>query len=553
MLLKTGHIKQSKREAIGIMSPFRRSARLSANPPSWSLDDAQSGFSCTTFFLVLLLMFLALSSQSATATNYYLSPTGSDTSPGTSQTAPWKTFAHAIPSLNPGDTLNLLNGTYSLSNGTGLPTINCSSESRNGTSAAPITIQAVNERQAFISGDGSRDTLLMANCSYWNVVGLRLQSADLNVGDTSKGNVVQVNSSSHITLRRNIMAQNNRFGNTDIILLYNGTNHCLIEENEIYSFHRWGILLYTSSNNEVRRNYVNGRGYGNISGGYPNGGTVFGIGAYNGSDSNTFENNIAENILGAGFNVEDTASNNTFLGNISGPNLTYATRIGPHSGDAQPTGNSFVNHVALTPSSIGFWSRSSKSSYNHVSVFGNSSPSAGFLSDTDSCCSFSSYQFSVTNSLATGITSGTAFKIVNLSGNTFNFDHNSSFNNALTLGVGLTSTNQLSADPGLGSCYLWAPASSRLKGAAADGGDIGANVVFQYAGGNLTSVPLWDSTTGAPVFRGATVAGLNDVAGASLFDIPNRLNINQNGCSLSGGGNQASAPAAPTGLTAMVQ
>ena len=47
------------------------------------------------------------------------------------------------------------------------------------------------------------------------------------------------------------------------ILLQN-TSNSLVEENEVYYFHRWGILIYGgSSNNEVRRNYVNGRGYDN--------------------------------------------------------------------------------------------------------------------------------------------------------------------------------------------------------------------------------------------------------------------------------------------------
>jgi len=64
-------------------------------------------------------------------------------------------------------------------------------------------------------------------------------------------------------------------------------------------------------------------------------------------------------------------------------------------------------------------------------VIGNSSTSAGFLSDNDSCCTYSSYQFDVSNSLATNLTSGTAFKVTNISGNTFNFESISAFNNSL--------------------------------------------------------------------------------------------------------------------------
>src|SRR5262245_47517893 len=52
----------------------------------------------------------------ADATTYYLSPTGSNSKSGTSALAPWKTFSFAIPKLKPGDTLVLLNGTYTAAN-----------------------------------------------------------------------------------------------------------------------------------------------------------------------------------------------------------------------------------------------------------------------------------------------------------------------------------------------------------------------------------------------------------------------------------------------------
>jgi len=60
-------------------------------------------------------------------------------------------------------------------------------------------------------------------------------------------------------------------------------------------------------------------------------------------------------------------------------------------------------------------------------------------------------------------------------------------------------------------------------------GNLHANILYQYQGGTLTSNKLWN-TDGSPVFTGAIVPGLNDVAGSSLFDIANRLNINKNGC-----------------------
>src|SRR5262245_45031673 len=55
---------------------------------------------------------------------YYISPNGSDTNSGVSTSSPWKTFTYAIPHLNAGDTLVLMDGTYTTA-GSGNLTINC--------------------------------------------------------------------------------------------------------------------------------------------------------------------------------------------------------------------------------------------------------------------------------------------------------------------------------------------------------------------------------------------------------------------------------------------
>ena len=53
--------------------------------------------------------------------------------------------------------------------------------------------------------------------------------------------------------------------------------------------------------------------------------------------------------------------------------------------------------------------------------------------------------------------------------------------------------------------------------------------LYRYRDGAVTSEPLWNRTTGAfPC--GATVAGVNDVAGRSCVDVHQRLNVNTNGC-----------------------
>ena len=88
--------------------------------------------------------------------------------------------------------------------------------------------------------------------------------------------------------------------------------------------------------------------------------------------------------------------------------------------------------------------------------------------------------------------------------------------------------NSFSVDPQMGSCKLWLPDNSPMKGAGVGGADIGANILYAYENGVLTSNKLWN-TDGSFAFSGVIVPGVNDIPG-SLFDIQNRLNINTNGC-----------------------
>lgn len=511
--------------------------------------------------LLIVVWFGFLASAAAQGTAYYIAPSGSDSNPGT-QSQPWSTFAHAIPLLEPGDTLNLLDGTYNSSN-SGLPNINCSGGANNGTSSAPITIQSLNERQAFISGNGSGEAFNIVNCSYWNIVGLHVENAD-NASNTSSGDVMQFYRDTNLTIRRNLTARPNRCANTHDMVLYDTTNS-LVQENEAYYFFRWGILVIADpgtngGGNEIRRNYANRRNYADSSGvctAYNNGGNSFGIGPYF-ANNNTFENNIVEqgsapSQQDVGLNDEAAASSNSFFGNVAGVNLAVGYRIDPHSGYPQSTGNSYSNNVSVLPTQIGVWSRSTQSSWDHQSVFGNSTLE-GMASDTDSCCSYSAYQFTVSNSAVQNFSSGTGYLVVNTASNTFSFDHDVSYNNAVAYSPSINIASPISSDPGFGNCVLWVPAASPLKGAGTGGSDIGANVLYEYNGGTLSNTPLWNSSTGAALFAGATVTGLNNVSGASLFDVQNRLNINTNGCSFPPSyTNVSGAPAPPSGLTATVQ
>jgi hypothetical protein len=498
--------------------------------------------------LLLMVLLLPLSSF---ATDFYISPTGSDSNGGSSSRAPWKTFTHAVNLLFPGDTLNLLDGTYTTgANGAFL--VNCSSGAHNGTSAAPVTIQAVNERQALIQGNGLADTISINNCSYWNIIGLHAKQQDA-VSSISVS-IVNLRGDSHLTVRRNILDHINRCTNNNVMLVGANTSNSIIEENEIYFFHRWGIIVWSgSSGNEIRRNYSNSRGYFQASNStcstYGQGSV--GVGPYYGN-SNIFENNIAENSAN-GINLEAASSNNTYLGNVAIGSTQVGFQTNPHCPDTGTT-NTWKQNVAINNTSMGWWIiGSTNATLDHNSVFGGGQ-AYGFRWDPSNSSNVCGTQ-SFTSGNNTAQNNGTGYYVAAVAAASYSYDHNSSFGNSSSFSPNLSVTNPISVNPAFGSCYLWVPDGSPLKGAGAGGTDVGANILYQYVGGALTSTSLWDQSTGSPLFKGATVGGLNDVAGQSLFDVANRLNINRNGCSFpvayAGGG--GSAPFAPTGLTAVVQ
>jgi len=87
---------------------------------------------------------------------------------------PTDSWSATLAQLQPGDTLLLQDGTYSP------VTIDCSSNARNGTASAPITLRAENERKAWLKADGSTSALYINGCAYWTFEGLHASSADLN-------------------------------------------------------------------------------------------------------------------------------------------------------------------------------------------------------------------------------------------------------------------------------------------------------------------------------------------------------------------------------------
>ncbi len=92
--------------------------------------------------LMLLLQFLAC--DALRARDYFVSPSGSDTTGDGSMSNPWKSIAFALESVYPGDVLYLRGGVYSEQ----LISV------RDGTPSARITISTWNGEEAYIDGNG---------------------------------------------------------------------------------------------------------------------------------------------------------------------------------------------------------------------------------------------------------------------------------------------------------------------------------------------------------------------------------------------------------------
>jgi len=122
------------------------------------------------FLLILTLSLGNFSKASAIGTSYYVSPTGSDSNPGT-ETQPLRTIGKAIGKLAAGDTLYVRSGIYQ----------EAVWISKSGTATNPIRIMAYPGETSIIDGNNYHlpnttwDALLRIDGSYIHVSGLEVR------------------------------------------------------------------------------------------------------------------------------------------------------------------------------------------------------------------------------------------------------------------------------------------------------------------------------------------------------------------------------------------
>jgi hypothetical protein len=491
------------------------------------------GFHYCTLLLIAAMPFVGGIGTTGEAATYYLAPTGADSNAGTSSSAPWKTFKFALPKLKPGDTLVLRNGTYTSAT-TGYPLIQCGKNAAHGTASQRITLKAEHERQAFLKGDGSAYPLYMIGCAYWSIQGLRIEGGDFKNSPLTNGHTVFINNAKFITFQRNLVRFNNRYKNGSIVA-FGGTTNALIEENEVYSYHRNG--MGGGNQNTYRRNYIHSRGHADLSDGYASFAPSQGDSGYifYPSSHNVVENNISEgNDRGYDLQAMGSTQNNRFYGNISLQDRYGALVTARGSGtENMPHDNVFIHFLVMQYKAVGLFSRSAEGTQcQQCSFLSGGSGQNGLAVDAPSSYPGDGYySFFATNVLAWQH-SGSGVMVASRI-NQWTIDEVNSYagkpNYTPTSSGNLKNTQAV--DPQLGACRVFIPASSPMKGAGKNGADIGATVLYRYQNGGLTTQPLWEPGSGKfPC--GAIIPGVNDLAGASCFDVHKRLNVQANGCSL---------------------
>lgn len=490
--------------------------------------------------LITVVLFAFLQGEAWSATRY-IAPSGSDANNGQTTSTPWQTWTHALANTACGDILIARDGTYTtVTNGTPIISKVC-------TVGSPYTIRAENERMAHLSSNGSNYAMRTLNAAYIVLEGLRFSMVDLAGSSFS---TVQFRLSNHITMRRGLAVGNNRYGNTHVVELWD-TDDSLVEESEAHLFHRHGFIIEHGVRNVFRRNYCHPHLRADIAGGYASATPTSGENCFiiYPGDDNVIENNIAEGFQLKGYAAEATnnADRNLFLGNIAigaQRGLQLDSRVGTGA-QFMPKDNTIRDHVSIDPTIVGFYLRGTKNTQviNSMSLGTGSGSVSGFIADLPPTAQGDGApSVFFTNTLAHDMgTNGYNIGASHLSDGT-NVD---AFSNGTNYASDYAWTSKFTTDPQLGTCKVWRP-----DGSAAKTNNWGADILFRYIDGAITTTPLWDPTVGE-FPHGAIIAGVNDTPGESVATVHTRLNVNTGGCSFPAGygGGGGGGPADPPGYS----
>ncbi len=461
----------------------------------------------------------------------YLGPSGDDTAAGTLD-APYRTFSKALSVARPGATVVALSGTYAQSTGTGLLDADCTAASVacegapcvDGTPSAPIVVRALVDQGATLraeAGDTSNPVRL-AECDYYHVEGftiLGLDDAENPWANVQAGNV------EGFVLRRSLVARSNRFNNSHLVEIFGGSD-ILVEDNELYDFHRTAVLAYQARRVTVRRNYANARSYADLGGGFVSTYPESGDEAFSCAHSSEclFENDVSDGDQNKGFGMTTglpvldglggAGDDARFLGDlVVGANYGLIGGSSCAGMAACATmdervidGLTIADFVAIDTTSHGIFVRGARGvSVDSVTLLRSSFRVDVVAENVSLPCTLSVFGLLVsTGSDTTGVT------ILDQASYTLDFSNSFGTGTGFDTGADLSGFGMFNTeiDPMLGGCVHRIPRTSPMSGAGVCGNDIGARLVFRYVDGVQTVDSLWQADGSFPCRT--IVPGIND-------------------------------------------
>jgi hypothetical protein len=487
----------------------------------------------------------------------YVSPDGDDEAGTGAIDAPWGTIATGLAALEPGRTLVLLDGVYEPST-TGLLGITCGEggSAVDGTPEQPISVRAANERAAELRGDGITSPVYVSSCNSWRIHGVYAHGLDQTNGEYGGAEAVSVSESHDIVFKRLLLTHNNRWYNSNLMSIGSSTD-VLVEEAEAYYYHRAAFLVWNFSERiTFRRCYANSRGHEDLpdcdglqTGVYPycsstsdGGDNAFTI--FRDVVDVAYENCISDGRNGSGFSVGNDSVGVSVRGSIVTGDVDYGVIASASQAGSSVVGTTVEDTLVIEPRWVGVYLRSTtdsrlaglsvlRSADGGVRVDENGEP---LCADISGGCTVAAERVLAQGNASYGISIGAevgwGLDSCNAYGNGTDWPAEEEIADA----DGNIRTS-LSVDSGIGTavdqCAVYVPDGSPLDGAAADGNDIGATILYRVEGGP-TDVPLWDPETGAfPC--GAVVAGVNDEPSTSCIGVHSRLNVFTNGCAAPSG------------------
>jgi hypothetical protein len=297
------------------------------------------------FVLSASALFISLP---AFATTYYVSTTGSDSNAGTSTTAPFKTIAHAAGLTNPGDTVNVMAGTYSV---TGSPIINIT---RSGSaSGGYITYQAYPGQQP-----------LLQSSDAWQAINIQASYIVINGFEIEGMDEANITAAQAATLGESSPEANSAgigVGSTSITTPW---THLVLSNNIIHGFSEGGIGVMRCDYVTIEKNITYDNAYWS-----PYGGSGISIFSSANSDTNTgYKNFVTGNIsYGNQMLVGEPAAGGTMA---DGNGIIIDSNKGDQVGGAAYTGRTLVeNNLTYMNGGTGMHTFDSQ----HVDFFFNTS------------------------------------------------------------------------------------------------------------------------------------------------------------------------------------